>query len=40
VVVLAVASLMGLAVYLGAARALRIREVSAALSLVRRRVGR
>ncbi len=37
--VLGVASLLGLAVYVGAARALGIREVSAAMALVRRRVG-
>ena len=37
--VLGVASLLGLAVYVGAARLLGIREVSAAMSLVRRRVG-
>jgi len=38
--VLTIASLLGLAVYLGAARALRIREVSAAMSMVRSRLGR
>jgi hypothetical protein len=38
--VLLVASLLGLGVYLGAARILGIREVSAALALVRRKVGR
>ena len=38
--VLVIASLLGLVAYLGAARALRIREVGAAMSLVRRRVGR
>ena len=37
--VLVVASLLGLVVYLGAARALRIREVSAAMAMVRRKVG-
>jgi hypothetical protein len=38
--VLVVASLRGLGVYLGAARALRIREVGTALAMVRRKVGR
>jgi hypothetical protein len=38
--VLLVASLLGLGVYLGAARILGIREVSAAMALVRRKVGR
>jgi putative peptidoglycan lipid II flippase len=38
--VLVVASLLGLVVYVAAARALRIREVSAAMRLVRSRVGR
>jgi peptidoglycan biosynthesis protein MviN/MurJ (putative lipid II flippase) len=38
--VLVVASLVGLIVYLAAARMLGIREVSAAISMVRRRVGR
>jgi hypothetical protein len=37
--VLVIASLMGLLVYLGAARALRIREVSTALAIVRSKVG-
>jgi putative peptidoglycan lipid II flippase len=38
--VLLVASLLGLGIYLGAARVLGIREVSAAMALVRRKVGR
>jgi len=38
--VLVIASLLGLVVYLGAARVLHIREVSAAMSLVRSKVGR
>jgi putative peptidoglycan lipid II flippase len=38
--VLLVASVLGLGVYLGAARVLGIREVSAAMALVRRKVGR
>ncbi len=38
--VLAVASLVGLGVYLAAARVLGIREVGAAMALVRRKVGR
>ncbi len=38
--VLVVASLLGLGVYLGAARALRIREVGTAMAMVRRKVGR
>jgi putative peptidoglycan lipid II flippase len=39
-VVPVVASVLGLVVYLGLARALRIGEVSAALAMVRRKVGR